>query len=391
MKIKKMNKKKKTKMIKKEPRGHKINLEEQQRENEKMFKKKIRKIGNKFVCILCKKFKTKGLNIAKARSHSYFCGEGKVRKRKKKDKKVPCLLCDMVFTSMKCKDTHHAQQHNTKPIKCAECGSKFTLRGSLTRHLEEVHSSVAKKYTCKTCQFKTSRAYDLKKHEKYCRGSRTIPIPSYSPKGWEQGLVEEQQQEGVAVARIMGSAWDKVTFLVHERQLDLYELETEPKPRLRLLQSYQIGFNITTVTPHPLHRSLLGVSGPRDLVFLDLNSVGGLLKRVEVLPSLLPSSFQFTWIPGAGYAGFGGVCVYSLDCMDVLDIHLENGIVTKTSSINIDPSKDAIVSASFSGKNVFALTFCGAVWMGEITGQLNKELMVCKRTDCAVCRVCQGN
>ena len=135
------------------PRGKKVNMEEQGRENLKKFKSRIRVRGRQFVCILCKKFKCPSYNLFKAKSHSYHCGDGRNVKRRTA-KKVPCLMCDGIFESRKSLNIHHSAIHrrSNNTFTCAECGAKFSFKFNMTRHIMEQHRGQEKKFACIRCR-----------------------------------------------------------------------------------------------------------------------------------------------------------------------------------------------------------------------------------------------
>ena len=71
-------------------------------------------------------------------------------------------------------------------FSCDQCGSNFTLKTSLTRHILKVHGQAAE-FVCKFYDFKTKFQYNLRrhkeeKHEIVGRGTGIIGNELYSCK-----------------------------------------------------------------------------------------------------------------------------------------------------------------------------------------------------------------
>lgn len=102
----------------------------------------------------------------------------------KKDKIIPCFMCDRRFATSAAKKEHLARDH-TKSHKCDHCEEKFLTEGLLKKHLK-THNDVIKKkqqgeptrnYLCLKCGQAMTQEYG-KKHEAKCNGQR-VRHPEY--------------------------------------------------------------------------------------------------------------------------------------------------------------------------------------------------------------------
>ena len=95
----------------------------------------------------------------------------------------------------------------------------------------------------------------------------------------------------------MGHAGANFCYMVtRDSRINLYELDQETSPRLRLLKSHNVNFYITAVTPHPIYEMVLAVTGRDHLLFLQLNSIGDVMNKVVVPASLLTASSVVCWL-----------------------------------------------------------------------------------------------
>ena len=107
----------------------------------------------------------------------------------KKNKIIPCFLCDRRFATSEAKKEHMARDH-TKNYKCAHCTEAFLTEGLLKKHAR-VHKEVVKKdsgppaknYLCLKCGQNMTQEYG-KKHEAKCTGQR-VRRPEYKKVGEE--------------------------------------------------------------------------------------------------------------------------------------------------------------------------------------------------------------
>ena len=104
-------------------------------------------------------------------------------------------------------------------------------------------------------------------------------------------------QETDIKVKFMGHAGANFCYMVtRDSRINLYELDQETSPRLRLLKSHNVNFYITAVTPHPIYEMVLAVTGRDHLLFLQLNSIGDVMNKVVVPASLLTASSVVCWL-----------------------------------------------------------------------------------------------
>ena len=82
-----------------------------------------------------------------------------------------CKLCGDQFhgkkAEQKCEDHVIAKCKNeVGGVQCEECGSKFTLRGNLTKHMITMHQKTSNIFSCTLCNFASRYEKSLKRHKK---------------------------------------------------------------------------------------------------------------------------------------------------------------------------------------------------------------------------------
>lgn len=219
--------------------GTQIDLNKDEKENDRRYAEKIQEQDGKLVCISCNKMKVSRFDEKTARTHAIHCGERTKRKPNKKIKIVSCAFCKETFSSNKEKNKHHNNTHNVIVHQCFTCERKFKRREHLVRHIIVKHTNLKKPYSCGTCKKTFHEKYNLKCHEKGCPSQLPKHIPRTTPNPSDQGF-----QVNV-VERKIGTAWEKVIFLTFNRRLDLYKLSEEGK--LKMMISHNIPFTIKQV------------------------------------------------------------------------------------------------------------------------------------------------
>ena len=146
---------------------------------------KVREAEGKFFCefSLCPK-KEHPFNTKSA--VEYHWANAHVER---KNKIIPCFLCDRRFATSEAKKEHMARDH-TKNYKCTHCTEAYLTEGLLKKHLK-THKDLVKKengppaktYLCLKCGQSMTHEYG-KKHETKCTGQR-VRRPEYKKVGEE--------------------------------------------------------------------------------------------------------------------------------------------------------------------------------------------------------------
>ncbi|XP_042209694.1 zinc finger protein 420-like [Homarus americanus] len=84
-------------------------------------------------------------------------------------KLVPCCLCSLHFSDIKCVQRHARKVHSqVKEFKCLACGVKYSSFSHLQRHLKQV--SMDYPYKCLICGHKYASVLSLKRHHsQHCK------------------------------------------------------------------------------------------------------------------------------------------------------------------------------------------------------------------------------
>ena len=84
----------------------------------------------------------------------------------KKDKRFKCQECGTLFTRRNDMKKHMNNLHlGIKPHKCEECKKSFAHKGDLNRHKNEVHGGI-KSIECELCGKSFARKNQFTKHQK---------------------------------------------------------------------------------------------------------------------------------------------------------------------------------------------------------------------------------
>ena len=84
---------------------------------------------------------------------------------------LTCKQCGTIFTRKWLLDRHVATVHDKKKIKCDQCDQTFTQKHELKRHVSAVHER--KQYECDECDFVTSWKDNLSRHKEGEHGVET--------------------------------------------------------------------------------------------------------------------------------------------------------------------------------------------------------------------------
>ncbi|XP_066925361.1 zinc finger imprinted 3-like [Clytia hemisphaerica] len=86
--------------------------------------------------------------------------------KNKKDKHFKCTECGTLFTRRNDMKKHMNNLHlGIKPHKCETCPKSFAHKGDLNRHTNEVHGKI-RSIECELCGKKFARKNQLTKHQK---------------------------------------------------------------------------------------------------------------------------------------------------------------------------------------------------------------------------------
>ena len=66
-----------------------------------------------------------------------------------------CEQCDYKSKTKSALIVHHNYLHNMVKHKCLNCGSQFSSKSNLRKHVESVHEG--KKYPCDVCDYLATR------------------------------------------------------------------------------------------------------------------------------------------------------------------------------------------------------------------------------------------
>lgn len=75
-----------------------------------------------------------------------------------------CKLCNKVFASQKCFDTHKRNHNRPEFFICDQCGKNFAYRCTLKVHMQ-IHTGEKKSFECDVCNAKLSCKINLGRHK----------------------------------------------------------------------------------------------------------------------------------------------------------------------------------------------------------------------------------
>jgi len=82
-----------------------------------------------------------------------------------------CAVCGKQFSRLESLKRHQVV-HNEEKFKCEQCDKSFASKEGRHRHVMSTHKIEESPFVCTRCGKKCCSAYELKKHETWCRGDR---------------------------------------------------------------------------------------------------------------------------------------------------------------------------------------------------------------------------
>ena len=151
-------KEKKNKVLKQRD-GNK-DLQEDEANNNKLFREKIVEDGIGFRCRQC--MFVSGIKIV-AKTHAAQCGK-KMQTRRKNLKIYNCIECTETFATKTCLNKHFKNTHFTSSYLCTYCGYKTSTRANFVRHLRIHDKSYTPGFKCDFCDHRARDNWHLDKH-----------------------------------------------------------------------------------------------------------------------------------------------------------------------------------------------------------------------------------
>ena len=135
-------------------------LQEDETNNNKLFREKIVEDGIGFSCRLCEF--VSGIKIA-AKTHAIQCGK-KIQPRRKNQRSYNCTECAETFATKAYLNKHFKNTHFTSSYLCTNCGFKTSTRANYVRHLRIHDKSYTPGFKCDFCPHRARDNWHLDKH-----------------------------------------------------------------------------------------------------------------------------------------------------------------------------------------------------------------------------------